>query len=369
MEIDNVTKEYKDFLTTYYFDYNLFDYIIDFLANRESNTHQSAYSIYQVMKIFMDDKKICIPFSAAHIEDILQGEKNLQSKKEIINEMTKGWYITEDKDNSDLVRVDKCLNVDQYFDEVMQIKKEQIKIQEFMNPIIESAFKVLMDNFEYEGIDENNIKKIKEYIEKAEIKSIYDLFQFVYYMSNILNSTTNNVDICQLTKNELSDVINKYLKSKWLSSMLKVYDIESFEEYFKNNTKGQYWSPFFSKIVCYSFLSDLIGLTKEKNKKILRPTFSSSMINDLLHLSYGIRCPVFVTNDNRLRLKAIFCKKMLDLPVKIFMMDNFYNYLVNTIVEFRYPDNDGKEFKMDIEIEGKKHSKIYTINLNKDFFD
>lgn len=105
-------------------------------------------------------------------------------------------------------------------------------------------------------------------------------------------------------------------------------------------------SEFSKEVFMYSFLCDFLGITKEKKKKIYKKEFVASIKNDLLHLSYGLRCQFFVTNDKNLRTKAIASKILLDLSVRIFSIENFYKYLVNEYVKIRYPDKEKMNSKL-----------------------
>ena len=92
------------------------------------------------------------------------------------------------------------------------------------------------------------------------------------------------------------------------------------------------------------------------------------MINDLIHLSIGLRCHCFITNDKNLRKKAVICKNLLDLDTRIFNGDDFYQHLINEYYKYTYNNEDQKEFELKIEINGKNYSKKLKTDFSKKYY-
>jgi hypothetical protein len=106
-----IAMEYKEFQATVYIDYNIFNYRASFSTDETLDEYQSAICLYYTIKnLIGGNKKICIPYSLAHVQDLFQGIRFLDEKVNAIEEFTSGWFISEDEDDKERVRIDKCIN-------------------------------------------------------------------------------------------------------------------------------------------------------------------------------------------------------------------------------------------------------------------
>jgi hypothetical protein len=361
----NTQEEYKAFSECYYFDYNIFNSITSFWNNLNNESYQTSFFSYIILDSFYDMKKICIPYSMAHIWDILKGEKFVNNKINTINNISKGWYVSEDAIDNDLIRIDKCNDVNNHFNETYDTMKLTNEIQNAFDPLIEIAFKnaMLNDHFSDSFPHDLYCKIIDLYNEK-KVKSIYDVFQFNYKIINILN-VKNNINLNNISRNILISKIETYMKGNNFLNLINVKNISDFEVFFTKNLYNFKQSEFSKKIFMCSFLCDSVGLTKEEKKKVNRETFASGMINDLIHLSLGLRCSTFVTNDKNLLIKAVICKVLYDLRVKIFCIEDFYQYVVNEYIKFNFPEKDDKEITINLNISNNIFQKTIKTNFEK----
>lgn len=364
----NAKEEYENFLAYYYFDYNIFSSIISFWENADNTTYQTSYSSYVILNQFYDLTKICIPYSMAHIWDIMNGTKEYENKVSMVNEISKRWYVSEEKD-SDLIRVDKSDDVFAHFDEVFQSMKMTNSIRNAFNPLIESAFKNSLLNKQFSGmVDSDLYKNTLNIYKQKKIKSVYDVFQFLYKLVNVMGGK-NNLDLNTLSKDELFKKLESFIRNSKLLNSVKVKSLSEFEIFYDKELLNFQQSDFSKKIFMYSFLCDFIGITKEKKENVMKDTFASGMINDLIHLSIGLRCSDFVTNDENLKTKAVFCKKLLDLKVKIFDNKSFCQYLANEYAKIKFPEMDNKEFTISYEIDDKKFQKSFKTDYGKVLYE
>jgi hypothetical protein len=369
MAQNETAKEYKQFESFCYIDYNVFSYISSYFDFQEDKTHQKAFALYAALKLFVDNKKLCLPYSIAHMRDILQGNRNFEKKKKTLQDLTGGWFISEDQGNSNFLRVDKCTDILEHFRQIVDTESFLKEMQQIFDPLIEEAFNTMMiRNQRGDSCSEDIDEKLQGLSSKMRVRTAYDVLKYAYAMAKELNNSQIGIDILEATKEELIDYVNKLLHSGWMAIMLNADNIEEFEGVFQKNTNGQNLSTFFSKMLCYSFLADFIGIIQEERRKIYKDTFSYSMINDLLHLSYGVRCHIFVTNDKRLMRKAVFCKKMLNLPVQIFLMEDFYKHLVDEHIKINHPNKNGSNLSIILQNGDEKTSIDHTINFDKRYY-
>ncbi|MCL2400951.1 MAG: hypothetical protein FWC91_14575 [Defluviitaleaceae bacterium] len=360
-------EEYENFLEYYYFDYNILNSIISFWENTDNPTYKTSYSLFIILTQFYDLNKTCIPYSMAHIWDIINGTKKYADKVNFIDKISKRWYVSEDIDNN-LIRIDKCDNISDHFDEVFESMKMTDEIRSAFDPLIELGFEKSLKNDDYSKmVNFEYYNKMIEIYKQKKVKSIYDIFQFNYKMINIMN-VKNNLNVNIVSKEELIKNIEKFMLNNNLLSSINVKSIAKFENFYNKNLLNFQQSEFSKKIFMYSFLCDYVGVTKESKNKVNKDTFASGMINDLIHLSIGLRCPNFITNDKNLKTKAVICKKLLNLNVRIFDNENFCQYLINQYVKINFPKKDQKEFKISIELNNEKYQKTFIIDFNKTLY-
>ena len=365
----NAQEEFRNFLEYYYLDYNVLTSIITFYENQNNSVYQTSFLLYTILNSLYDMQKICIPYSFAHIWDIKSGTKYYDRKINIIKDMSKGWYITEDEKQGMYVRVDKCGDIDQHFKEIYDSMKITENVNSIFNPSIELAFeKSILYNYYEKILPQAVNEKIINIYKEKKVKSLNDIFQFSYKIINILN-VRNTINLNIGSKDELVKIIDLHIKNNLLLNQMRVKNIFDFETFYLKSIETIQQTEFSKKIFMYSILCDYIGITRESKKKIDKENFVTGMINDLLHLSYGMRCPIFVTNDKNLRIKAIICKILCNLNVKIFSIKNFYHYILNEYGKIKYPDKNNKEFSISCNIEGKTIIKIIKTDYEKIFFD
>ena len=361
-------EEYKNFLECYYFDYNVLNSIISFWDSFENTAYQTSFCLYLILKQFYDLNKICIPYSMAHIWDVIKGTKNYENKIEIIKEISKKWYVSEDDKDNNIIRIDKCGDIIQHFDDTFESMKLTDDIQMTFNPLIENMFKISMFNDSYSSALPSNLynKLIDIYNEKP-VKSVNDIFQFTYKMIHVIN-IKNYINLENLSKEKLIEKIELYLEDSIFFNSINVKTLSDYEMFSSKNIINFQQSEFSKKVFMYSLLCDYIGITKEKKNKIYKEAFTSGMINDLIHLSIGLRCSIFVTNDKNLKVKAIICKILLNSKVKIFDIEDFYQYLVNEYVKIKYPEANGKDFSIPIKINDKIYQKTVKTDFERIFY-
>ena len=353
-------EEFKQFSSLTYIDYNVMSYFNSFRPQTDRKEYINAFNLYILLQNMMDTKKVCTPYSVAHLMDVTLGTQEIDNKLNVLKMFTNGWCVSEDMEN---IRLDKCLNINDHYNSVKDGMDFTKTVQDIFSPLIEMVF----NNFDYmKGLPIEMQEKIRNISFNRTVRTIYDLFQYNYILTKALNERI--MDITNLNCEQIIDKINNYIKSSWLNKSLEINSIDEFEIYFYqlyNNINGQ--SKYMQKIIFYSFLSDFIGITNEKIKNIKSETFSPGMTNDMVHLSYALRCQDFVTNDHQLRKKAIFCKKMTNSSVRIFLMDDYIDWIINSYCKKNFPDKNHTEFKILIKENGEKEMilKSYVVDYER----
>jgi len=364
----NAQEEFKEITECIYFDYNIFSSIISFWDYVDNESYQTSYLIYILLNQFFDMKKLCIPYSFGHIWDALNGTKLIDNKIDIINTISKSWYVCEDNSDNNCIRIDKCIDIYEHFKESYESLKFSNEIQSVFDPLIENAFENSMLNYtitENYSMDLHN--KITELYKEKKVKSQHDLLQFCYKIINIQN-IKNNINFKNITRDLLISKMNLFIKKNNYLSLIDVKNIEDFKKFHDKLQFNNSQSEFSKNVFAYSLLCDYIGLTKETNEKIYKESFASGMINDLLHLSIGLRCSKFVSNDKNLIIKAIICKYLMNLNVKIFCVEDYYQFIINEYVKYNFPNENEKEITVNLNINNNQFQKIIKTKFEKKLY-
>jgi hypothetical protein len=358
MSQEDVTKEYLQFTNYFYLDWQILSYLSDVVEgkNDDTSTNQSAQCLNYLFKHKIDRNKNCFPYSAAHIQDILNGEEQyLDKKMGVIQSISKGWKIRSDEKEKELLRVDKSFDVNE---DIQEFKSAQIftkDVQSSFFPLIQMGLESVKSTYANEQSMNNLLQhQINDWddFNKVSFKSIIN--------DRIEKNPLNLSEVISMNREDINNEINKRLQK----SHLPFKTIEEFEQWNKKNNFDKFISKFDTKLNCYFLLCDIIGFTKEKNQK--KKTFPRNVFNDCTHLSFGIRCHNFVTHDKNLLIKAIVCKKLFNLSVKIFDFDEFIQYLLQDDLFLNHQGLESKNYKFQ-SLNGK--IKEYDVDVKTQYFN
>lgn len=132
----------------------------------------------------------------------------------------------------------------------------------------------------------------------------------------------------KVLSNEGSD-IHKLVNDALANSTFPFRDTEAYFD-MMGRANISILSNFENEISRISDLADFVGATQESLKK---STAFNSKTTDLKHLVFGLRCKFFVSADKACLERARFIARWLNLPVKIFNVDQFVEYCLIQILE------------------------------------
>ena len=97
-----------------YFDSN----VIQYMMNQESLNGELRANILVLLHLIQNEfnrDNWCLPFSQAHLEDIsFSREEYIKKDLEYLYDFSRGWVISEDISNRNLMRIDKVINIQEY---------------------------------------------------------------------------------------------------------------------------------------------------------------------------------------------------------------------------------------------------------------
>ena len=314
------TIEFNKFQSFFYLDWCVISDLAPLIKNINDKKYKSKNIICDLLSNLLFNENYCFPYSTGHIQDISRGNGEKHKKHEInatalLHNFFRGWRISEHSINKEMVRVDKCFDL---YEEVEKAKKTKSFVQEtqdFCWSLIKPTLNTIINT-------QNSINP-KNILPNDFVNSWDDFIHFSF--NSIINNPLekkreltekilfmNKIDMIQFINNKLE-------KSNYTFKSIEGYDKFHTDKFDKNISK---FSSNINKIVN---LSDIIGLTHEKNNQ---KTFPQNLLTDTTtHLNLGLRADAFFTKDTQLVYKAILCKKLLDLPVIIYHVKDDKCYL------------------------------------------
>lgn len=316
MSQEETTKEFKKFQSFVYLDWNVIFDLAPVIKPIEGKIYKTEYRICELLGDYVFDENYCFPYSIGHIQDITRGsgEKHLNHETnaiKLLHKISRGWKISEDRINNENARVDK-------FYDLFEDTKESRETQSFISKTQDLCWSFMKPGLEVIKNNQNQINP--NYIFPNEIINSWEdfiKFSFNFLISNPIEKDTKiSKNIPSMSKKDIIQFINNKLeKSNYPFKTIEEYERVIAELNFNKNI-----SKFSSKVNNIVNLCDIVGLTHETNN---HTTFPHNLLTDTTtHLTFGLRADAFFTKDIQLKYKAIICKILLDLPVKIFHVKN-----------------------------------------------
>ena len=310
-----------------YLDWNVFDRIekIDRLNEEEK-------LIYSQLELIINDEAIYVPYSNAHLRDLLRGYKKnpkyISGHLEIIERLTNNLCICQywrKKKSTWHYR-----SVNEFFDELKKEKGDE-----------KDSFEELI-NWDTSGLWELQKKNLKIQTVPKEFKLIYaenPIFKIIYprtknemnmlaLCSDLYNFSiliNKDYSLYKSLKKFIIRAMNKLKKNPKLVTSLKsinretpnYLEIDSIFDEFTKNHKREKDNPLYHKIFDTFFKFDLKGYKTDGQ--------FVNMIDDGLHTFYAAHCDIFLTNDDRCKDKAEKTFERLKIRTKVFTAKVFIN--------------------------------------------
>lgn len=356
-----------------YFDTNVISYFYDPTIIRDDYLRNKVFIAKLLTTAFIDRKTSVFPYSLGHLRDILSGSEEYEKQKlQFLEEHSGRWKVTEEK-NSDLIRLDKYFSI---FDDYKSLKDstEEVKpIVEFVYAAMAPLFHEIADKFAVQLYAPDNqfdsdlvyrlVSLIQNYgpssgLEMARVSKRIKSSK-IYVNGKRVVFPILKKDSINLSRAELIDAVDKAISK--ISP-----DIGGYEDYLSFLCKQfpqSTMSIFSTQVIALASLCEAIGLVSEKMNK--NSSFEG-VISDYFHLAFGLRSHFLVSADQNLLIKARFIKKWLDLPVKIFDIDELILEILNSgiIEKFALP-SENNELVIPFSSESPERKILLFIGSNE----
>lgn len=303
-----------------YLDWNVFDRI-----EKKEKLGEEDKLIYSQLELFLSDETIYVPYSNAHLNDLLRGYKKnpdyISGHLEVIERITKNLCLCQYWRKKESIWHYRSIN--NFFDELKEEKKYE-----------EECFENLID-WDTTGLWDLQLKLLKIRPVPKEFKLIYaedPIFNIIYPRTrNEMNmlalcSDLHNFSILinkdyslyKSLKVFLIKAMNKLRKNPKILATLKsikketpnYLEIDSILDEFTKNQKREKDNPLYHKILDTFFRFDIKGYKTDGQ--------FPNMIDDSLHTFYAAHCDIFITNDDRCKYKAEKTYERLKINTKVY---------------------------------------------------
>lgn len=277
-------------------------------------------------------------------EDLLYMEQmvdknflNLYPDEKNVN--VKVFSPTEAFNNCDFSPINEALNFPELFEE-MEVDEDDSPELRIAKENFKSLFKAPLKSFGIPNlttaIEENNpIKKLLPQLPengniqdliKGMLNSFNDLIEDPTIWRELRNHSIESLGLQKFDIDVNDKEFNELLKDTPLQKSF----LELVEETFKHNKDLEKQRQFNFFINAYNCLN-LLGLDKEKNKKVVFSSFQ----NDAQHAFYAAHCDYLVSNDEQLLIKARVLYELFNIETKVLNFNEFEN-LINQRAKEEY---------------------------------
>lgn len=308
-----------------YLDWNILDRI-----EKIGRLDEEENQLYSKLELVLSDETIYVPYSNAHLRDLLKGYKKnpeyITGHLGVIEKITNNLCICQywgHKNSTWHYRP-----VADFFDELKDEKGDE-----------EDSFEDLID-WDTSGLWELQKRLLAMLPVPKEFKLIFaedPIFNIIYPRTKkemtvlALCSDLHNFSILinkdyslyKSLKQFLMRAMNKLKKNPQIIASLKsvnkekpnYLEIDSILDEFTKNQKIQKDNVYYHKILDTFFRFDIKGYKSDGQ--------FPNMIDDGLHTFYAAHCDVFLTNDDRCKYKAEKTFERLEIGTRVFTANDF----------------------------------------------
>lgn len=300
-----------------YLDWNIINNI-----EHKNTIPESDRIIYERIEQLIINKTIIVPYSNAHIHDLLRGyEKNknyISGHLSIIERLSKNLCIVQYWGNE--ITTWHFRNVNDFFYSILEEKDSQSKSFKDLLSWDETILKdLLFQTLESMPIGRNfkNIFKENPVFSKifpiSKVKpNILSLCEDIYNISidsnkdySIYKALRNYINA---SKTKINTQQKHVLKTVELEPNRALFNLEEhFEKYTSTHKSGD--NPAYHKLIMTYCKIDMRGFKSDDK--------FSNLIDDALHSFYGGHCEYFITIDEKCRYKASETYKELKIETVV----------------------------------------------------
>ncbi|MCG6142796.1 hypothetical protein [Leptospira mtsangambouensis] len=311
--------------------------IINYLHNKdrlEKNLKSSIQCFEILLERLLAENIFKISYSHAHYLDINQGPTQfIEQDLENLFKITKGTRIQEDYFDDFKLKIFQISDIKADFKYCIEQTNNSNPLAFILKPltlIVQTGIKVssfFVQNKKHKDLINKFADALIDFDNGLEILRINKEMRSNFQNFSGIKVSFPNVH--QLPKKkqtiDVKEMANEALKNSFFHIIFKNYqDFFDFNKTF-NNT---FTSKFNQWILKLTSLAEFIGLVSEELKS---PTAFGSITNDNIHLTYGLSCQFFLTADTRLYKKAKFIINWLNLKSRVFLVDEFIEYVLESI--------------------------------------
>lgn len=368
--MENTVKEEFDRIkyNIFYMDWNVISYLRNPDDIKNDELRKRTLCLSNILFGILNKNYFVIPYSNAHLLDIFNGSKEYEKPSlEFIDKISSNWQISEEFSNKEILRIDKIQNIFDNYNSYHESLTETNKYTICLSQLLEPLFDFVKQYIEYTTDLNETTQKHKE--------EIADLLTCLFPM----NDEELKIKLLKKNKNykfNLKDLEGKKIKfpnyesakakcphkniKEIVDFCIKMSDLpfDSLEDIkiklnFNNYTPAL--SQFHNKISNLYFLAEFINVSTEK---LDSKTAFQGIVNDQFHINYGLRCNIFITEDDALYKKGKFIKDWIQSNTHIFKIDDFNRHLLCLITKQALQNSS--------EVSINRDEFIYTFKDNED---
>ncbi len=330
----------------FYLDWNLISYLYD--PNTLAEEKRVQVLCMQTIISIINPNSMILPYSIAHFADIRRGAAEQQIIwLDFMEKLTRKWKVGEihsDRNNVGLIQIQSIHNdFTEYCKEMMSSESQEAKMQKIISPFLsaqrDDAIKSIENNLG--GYNKEILNWILKLLKKDDGITGIDILRMNKRFRQNLHDKHGKPfkypEAKHILQEKKKDIFLQSIDEAIAKSSMPYKSFEELDKAISNFGTFGFLSPFMEKVNRLSMLAMILGIGSEKLKK---DNAFKSIISDLYHLTYGLRCNYFVTEDTALLERSVFIKRMMDLHVKIFRTDTLNKLLLTQLTPHYKPKKE-----------------------------
>ncbi len=365
----------------YYMDWNVISYLRnpDEIKNNDELKNKTL-CLDNILFGLLDKRYFVIPYSNAHLLDIFNCSKEYEKPSlDFIDKISSNWQVSEHYDDKEVLRIDKVPNIfenyNSYHEQLIETNKYTESLSQLFTPLFDLVKQYIEYTSDLHDITPEHKEEIKDLLtclfpmddEELKIKLLKKNKNYKFNLRDLEGKKIKFPNIesakAKCPKKNIKELVDFCIKI----SDLPFDSLEDIKNKIQFNNYTPALSNFNNKINNLYFLAEFINVSTEK---LDSKTAFQGIVNDQFHINYGLRCNIFITEDDALYRKSLFIKDWIQSNTHVFKIDDFNRYLLCLITKQAInnssePPTDRNDFTYTFTDNNNKVIKEYKITLDE----
>lgn len=354
----------------FYFDWNVISYLND-PANLTPGLAAQAVLLKALLDQAVDPRSMVVPYSYGHFHDIRKGPASLHEKwLGYLSRTTRGWRISELPEDRERVGVahiaDPLTDFNAYVADLEESEALESRMAPLREPFLDSTAQQAVGHLDIEPDNPNRdlLQPLYAKIKSGAKLTGFDALELNRKMRHSMRDQSGRPyrfprEDFDLRDRDYAAVLAR-VDSAVARSDFPYVTFRELEDSIPEISTFGFLSPFTERVNKLSITGTLLGIGVDK---LAQPSDFQSVINDLIHLSLGLRADGFVTEDKKLKERALLIRAVLGLRVEVLSIDELNCLIMSDLSKYYATERGQKAGALEIVFVDEDGTEIRRIRI------